>query len=90
MGKGQLQSIGNTGQDVIGMNLPDSGTATRTIVGGGLLGGFALDPVTSGLGSLGLLAYKNPRIRNSLIGGRGIVKSSPFIGSALGERFGIK
>lgn len=91
LGKGQLQDIAETGQSVIGKTVPDSGTFTRSLVGGGLLGGGAyFDPVTAGLGSLGLLAYKVPAIRNQLIGGRGIIKSSPFIGSGLGERFGLQ
>ena len=90
LGKGQLQNIANTGQDVIGMTLPDSGTATRGLVGAGLLGSATFDPVTTGFGSLGLLAYKNPMLRNQLIGGRGIIRSAPFMGSGLGERFGFK
>ena len=91
LGKGQLQDIAETGQSVIGKTVPDSGTFTRSLVGGGLLGGAGyVDPLSAGIGSLGLLAYKVPAIRNSLIGGRGIIASSPFVGSGLGERFGLK
>jgi len=39
---------------------------------------------------MGLLAYKNPFLRNALIGGKGITKASPFLGSTLGERIGLK
>ena len=93
LGKGNLQNIANTGQDVLGMKLPDSGTVTRGIVGTSLLGGGYLagvDPVAAGIGVGGLLAYKNPFIRNSLIGGSGIKMASPFLGSTLGERIGFK
>lgn len=93
LGKGQLQDIAETGQSVIGKTVPDSGTATRGIVGSSLLGGGYLagvNPVAAGIGGMGLLAYKNPFLRNSLIGGKGITKASPFLGSTLGERIGLK
>ena len=44
----------------------------------------------AGIGAAGLLAYKNPFIRNSLIGGSSIKMASPFLGSTLGERIGFK
>ena len=90
LGKGQLQDIAQTGQSVIGKTVPDSGTVTRGLVGGGLLGAGAFDPITGGLGAMGLLAYKNPFIRNALIGGKGIVKASPYASTSISERFGLK
>ena len=90
LGKGQLQDIAETGQSVIGKTVPDSGTGTRLLVGGGLLGAGSFDPVAGGLGAMGLLAYKNPFIRNALIGGKGIVKASPYASTSISERFGLK
>jgi len=93
LGKGELQDIAQTGQSVIGKTVPDSGTALRVGVGSGLLGGGYLtgvNPVAGGIGAMGLLAYKSPFIRNALIGGKGITKASPYLGSTLGERIGLK
>ena len=92
LGKGQLQDIAETGQRIIGSTVPDSGTTTRGLIATGILGGGSamINPLIAGGGAAGLLSYKVPALRNSLIGGRGIIASSPFVGSGLGERFGLK
>jgi len=68
-GEGRMQELAETGVDVLGAKVPDSGTAGRTLVGAGLLsGGAYFDPVTTGLVAGGLgAAYTRPA--QSLIGG---------------------
>ncbi len=61
-GEGRMQELAETGVDVLGAKVPESGTAGRTLLGAGLLsGGAYVDPVATGLVAGGLgAAYTRP------------------------------
>jgi hypothetical protein len=57
-----MQELAETGVDVLGAKVPESGTAGRTLLGAGLLsGGAYVDPGATGLVAGGLgAAYTRP------------------------------
>ena len=59
-GEGRMQGLAETGKEVLGTKVPDTGTAGRNIFALGALG-YGLDPVTTALASGGLgAAYSRP------------------------------
>ena len=60
-GEGRMQQLAETGADVIGTKVPDSGTAGRLALTMGTLGGgAAIDPITTGLVAGGTGAVYSP------------------------------
>jgi hypothetical protein len=59
-GEGRMQGLAETGKEVLGTKVPDTGTAGRNIFALGALG-YGLDPVTTALAAGGLgAAYSRP------------------------------
>ena len=70
-GEGRMQQLAETGADVIGTKVPDSGTAGRLALTMGTLGsGAFLDPVTTGLVAGGAGAVYSPLGQAILAGTR--------------------
>ncbi len=70
-GEGRMQQLAETGADVIGTKVPDSGTAGRLALTMGTLGGgAAIDPVTTGLVAGGTGAVYSPLGQAILAGTR--------------------
>lgn len=60
-GDALMQDLADSGKNVLPSSVPDSGTASRLLTGGGLLAaGHFLEPTTLGLGALGMGAYAGP------------------------------
>lgn len=53
-GKRPFQKLAQAGSEIIGDNYPDSGTAGRIFMAGGIGGGMVADPITTGLLAGGL------------------------------------
>ena len=65
-GTALMQDLGSAGQKVLGSRVPDSGTATRLMLGGGAVGSAAISPaIPAGLAVGGSL-YTRP-VQNALV-----------------------
>lgn len=67
-GEGRMQGLAETGADVIGTKVPDSGTVGRLAMLATLGGGAAFDPVSTGLTAGGLSALYSP-LGQAVLGG---------------------
>jgi hypothetical protein len=75
-----MQELAETGADVIGTKVPDSGTAGRLALAMGTLGGGAfVDPVTTGLIAGGTGAVYSPLAQAVLGGTRKFGRDIPGI-----------
>ncbi len=87
-GEGRMQQLAETGADVIGTKVPDSGTAGRLALTMGTLGsGAFLDPVTTGLVAGGTGAVYSPLgqaiLAGTRKGGRDIPGMMQGVGAAM-------
>jgi len=67
-GEGRMQGLAETGADVIGTKVPDSGTVGRLAMLATLGGGAAFDPVSTGLTAGGLSTLYSP-LGQAVLGG---------------------
>jgi len=84
-GEGRMQGLAETGADVIGTKVPDSGTAGRLALTMGTLGGAAaIDPVTTILAAGGTGAVYSPFGQAVLGGARKFGRDIPGIMQGVG------
>lgn len=83
-GTALMQDLASAGQNVLGNRVPDSGTAGRVFMGGGLGAAAYADPMLTGaLTGSGLLAY-TPAVQSLL---RGAVASRPELAQPVAQAF---
>jgi hypothetical protein len=83
-GEGRMQGLAETGADVIGTKVPDSGTVGRFAMLATLGGGAAFDPVSTGLTAGGLSALYSPLGQAVLAGTRRGGRDIPGIMQGVG------
>lgn len=84
-GEGRLQEIGRLGEDIIGREIPESGTIPRFLTSASALGGLgAIDPLAAGVSGAILGAYQSPasqRLLLEALGGSSVaaLRSQPLL-----------
>lgn len=64
---GDLADLGRIGKQFLGSQTPDSGTATRTLINGALLGGGGVGAVLSGIGPQAVGSWAAGNVANRLL-----------------------
>lgn len=68
IGEGRLQDIGRAGEEVLGREIPESGTLPRFLTASGALGTLgAIDPLSAGVSGTILSAYQTPLTQRLLL-----------------------
>lgn len=84
-GEGRLQEIGRLGEDIIGREIPESGTIPRFLTSASALGGLgAVDPIAAGVSGTILGTYQSPasqRLLLEALGGSSVaaLRSQPLL-----------
>lgn len=86
---GDLADLGRIGKQFLGSQTPDSGTATRTLINGALLGGGGVGAALSGIGPQAVGAWASGNIANRLLNSK--TAANLFLNGAPGvENFAQK